>query len=54
MNKWDYITLISKMSNIYGDLLVDMMNEYNKSNLQEIKFREVKKFYEKLIDKMKA
>lgn len=49
MSKWDYIILISNLSDQYGCYLIDMMNQCNKSNLQEITFVEAKEYYENLI-----
>lgn len=51
MDKWYYIEIISKMSNKYGDKLLEMMDYYNKDSLLEIDYEEVKEFYEKLNNK---
>ena len=48
MGKWDYIKQIGKVSNKRGDKLLEMMDLYNKPNLQEITYYEAKKFWEKL------
>ena len=48
MGKWEYIKLLSDISNRYGDKLLLLLERYNKNNLQEITFEEVKEFYEKL------
>ena len=45
MDKWDYIDLISKRDHRYGYLLLEMMERYNKNNLQEITEQEAKDFY---------
>lgn len=49
MDKWDYIGLLSKQSDKYGSLLLDLMEKYNRNNLQEVTEQEVKEFYEVLI-----
>ena len=51
MGKWEYIKLLSDISDRYGDKLLLLLERYNKNNLQEITFEEVKEFYEKLIIK---
>ena len=51
MNKWDYIKLISTLSDLYGNKLLEMLDYYNKDNLQDITLEEAKEFYEKLIIK---
>ena len=48
MGKWEYIKLLSDISDRYGDKLLLLLKRYNKNNLQEITFEEVKEFYEKL------
>lgn len=49
MDKWNYIDLISKRDDRYGYLLLEMMDKYNKNNLQEITYNEVKEFYEEIV-----
>lgn len=48
MNKWEYIRLISDISDRYGDKLLMMLEYYGKNNIQEITFEEVKEFCRKL------
>ena len=48
MGKWEYIKLLSDISDRYGDKLLLLLERYNKNNLQEIIFEEAKEFYEKL------
>lgn len=48
MDKWDYIKCISKISNKGDDKLLEMLDYYNRNNLCEITYEEVKEFYEKL------
>ena len=48
MGKWEYIKLLSDISDRYGDKLLLLLERYNKNNLQEITFEEAKEFYEKL------
>ena len=48
MGKWEYIKLLSDISDRYGDKLLLLLKRYNKNNLQEITFEEVKEFYEKI------
>lgn len=48
MNKWDYITKIKELSTIYNDRLLQLMDYYNKDNLQKITYAEAKEFWEKL------
>lgn len=51
MDKWDYISLISKRDSKYGYLLLELMGRYNKNNLQEITEQEAKDFYIELENK---
>lgn len=51
MDKWEYIKLLSNISDRYGDKLLLLLEQYNKNNLQEITFEEAKEFYENLIIK---
>lgn len=48
MDKWGYIQQISACSNKQGDLLIRMMELYNKNNLQDITLEEAKFFCEML------
>ena len=48
MNKYDYINLISQLSDKYGNELINMMDYYNKRSLMEITYEEAKEYYEKL------
>ncbi len=48
MNKWDYIEKISKLSNRYGDKLLELMDKYNANNLREITEEQAIEFYEEL------
>ena len=48
MDKWNYIKLVSKFSDNYGNELINMMEKYNKTNLQQITYEEAKKYYEQL------
>lgn len=48
MDKWEYIKIISRFSNKYTDKLLEMLDYYNKNNLQQITFEEAKEFCEKL------
>lgn len=47
----DYLNLIGKKSNKFGDKLLQLMNTYNKSRLIDITYEEAKEFYEKVIEK---
>lgn len=51
MDKWDYISLISKRDNKYGYLLLSLMDRYNRGNLQEVTEQEAKDFYIELENK---
>lgn len=51
MNKWDYIKLISNLSDLYGNKLLEMLDYYNKDNLQDITLEEANDFYLKIINK---
>lgn len=42
MDKWNYIKLVSKFSDNYGNELINMMEKYNKTNLQQITYEEAK------------
>ena len=48
MGKWEYIKLLSDISDRYGDKLLLLLERYSKNNLQEITFEEAKEFYQKL------
>ena len=48
MGKWEYIKLLSNISDKYGDKLLLLLERYNKNNLKEITLEEVKEFYEKI------
>ena len=48
MGKWEYIKLLSDISDRYGDKLLLLLKRYNKNNLQEITFKEAKEFCEKI------
>ena len=54
MDKWEYIVCISKASDKYGDKLEEMMERYNRINLQEITYIEAKEFWEELKDEMEG
>ena len=51
MDKWYNISIISNLSNRYGDKLLELMECYCKNNLREITLEEAKEFYEKLNNK---
>lgn len=51
MDKWDYINLISKISDNYGNELVNMMDKYNKCNLRQITLEEAKEYYKEIDEK---
>ena len=48
MDKWDYIEKISSQSTIGNDLLLKLMDKYNKINIAEITCSEAREFYESL------
>ena len=48
MDKWHYIRLVSKASDVYGSELVKMMDKYEKDNLLQITLEEAEEYYEKL------
>lgn len=48
MDKWYYIKQISKLSNKYGNLLLDMLNHYKKMGLKDITYQEAKRYWAKL------
>ena len=52
MDKLDYVNFISKHSDNYGNELINMMEKYNKTNLQQITYEEAKKYYEQLKTKI--
>ena len=45
MDKWYYITKISKASDFYGDKLIDMLEYYNKYGLKDITYKEAKDYW---------
>lgn len=49
LTKDDYIKLISRLSDRYGDKLLMLMDECDKNNLMSITFEEARNFYQKLI-----
>ena len=51
IDKWDYIKRIRKYSTSRKDMLLDLMEKYNKYSLQEITLKEAKEYYENLIEK---
>lgn len=51
MIKDDYIRLISKASDRYGNHLIELMDEYGCRNLQEITLEQAKHFYECLMER---
>lgn len=49
IDKWGYIQRVSKMSKTpYGEMLLDLMDQCGKHNVQEITLDEAKTFYERL------
>lgn len=46
----DYLHLISKASDRFGDKLVQMMDKYNKTRLADITYDEAKEFYEECVE----
>lgn len=52
MDKDIYIEMISLFSDQYGNELINMMEQYNKSNLSEITCEEAKEYYEKLKERL--
>lgn len=50
-DKHHYIAAISAASDHYGNYLIALMDEYGKSNLQEITADQAKAFYFKYINK---
>jgi len=48
-DKWWYIKKISEYSDRYGSLLVQLMEENDKHNLEVITLNEAKEFYEKYL-----
>ena len=53
MDKWDYISKISKSSDRYGNKLILLMDAYDMSNLQEITLTEAKEFWNKIEEDLK-
>ena len=51
MSKWNYIEKISKLSDRYGDKLLELMDRYNVNNLREITEEQAKEYYEELKNK---
>jgi hypothetical protein len=47
MEQIDYIRLISKLSNCYGDKLIELMDFAHTSCLKDVSKEEAKEFYEK-------
>ena len=48
MDKWYYINKVSKLSDRYGDKLLEMMDLFKKDSLCHITYEEAKSFYENL------
>lgn len=48
MNKDDMIKYISANSDMYGNLLIDMMNYYNVISLRQLTEEQVAEYYNKL------
>lgn len=54
-DKWHYIGKISQLSREYhAEYMINMLDKYNKNNLQEITLNEAKEFYEELICKISS
>jgi hypothetical protein len=49
MTKDDYIRLISKASNKFGDKLNAMLDYYNVYRLRDLTLEQVKEYYEKYV-----
>ena len=50
IDKWDYIKRIRKYSTSHKDMLLDLMEKYNKYSLQDITLKEAKEYYENLVE----
>ena len=50
----NYIEEISKLSDRYGDKLLELMNRYNAISLREITEEQAKEFYEEIVNKAKT
>ena len=46
MDKYDYIKILSKESDKYGNILIQMMDRYDANNLRDMSEEQVKEFYE--------
>lgn len=51
-NKWQYIRLISNISSIHSEYLLELMDKYNRNNLQEVTFEEAKEYYDYVVKKI--
>ena len=50
MTKEDYIRLISKRSDRYGNRLIELMDGCGCNNLQEVTLKQAKTYYERLVN----
>lgn len=51
IEKWNYIKLISKMSDSRSSYLLELMDRYNVRNLQTITYEQAKEYYEEIREK---
>lgn len=50
MDKWDYISKIRNYPSNEVELLLDLMDSYDKTNLRDITYEEAKEYYEILVE----
>lgn len=49
MGKWNYIAKISEILGVNNNFTIDLLNRYDKPNVQEITEQEAKEYYEEIV-----
>lgn len=49
MGKWNYIAKISEILGVNTHFTIDLLNRYDKPNVQEITEQEAKEYYEEIV-----
>ena len=49
MGKWNYIAKISEILGVNINFTIDLLNRYDKPNVQELTEQEAKEYYEEIV-----
>ena len=49
MGKWNYIAKISEILGVNNNFTIDLLNRYDKPNVQELTEQEAKEYYEEIV-----